>query len=179
MVNEELISRLENLEKELARLNDIEAIRNLKAEHALASDDPENLSKRLLAIVTDDIELDYGETFGVHKGIEIFKELVQDTPFIWTLHYMIPSKIEIAADGKTAKGIWYLWEPATTPSPVDAKETAMWLAGVYHDSYRKMPNGDWKISKMQLDSKLLCTYKDGWEKERIIDLSKSKWTENL
>jgi hypothetical protein len=179
MVNEELISRLENLEKELARLKDIEAIRNLKAEHALASDDPENLAKRLLAIVTDDIELDYGETFGVHKGIEIFKELVQDTPFIWTLHYMIPSKIEIAADGKTAKGIWYLWEPATTPSPVDAKETAMWLAGVYHDSYRKMPNGDWKISKMQLDSKLLCTYKDGWEKERIIDLSKSKWTENL
>jgi hypothetical protein len=179
MVNEELISRLENLEKELARLKDIEAIRNLKAEHALASDDPENLAKRLLAIVTDDIELDYGEAFGVHKGIEIFKELVQDTPFIWTLHYMIPSKIEIAADGKTAKGIWYLWEPATTPSPVDAKETAMWLAGVYHDSYRKMPNGDWKISKMQLDSKLLCTYKDGWEKERIIDLSKSKWTENL
>ena len=179
MVNEELISRLENLEKELARLKDIEAIRNLKAEHALASDDPENFAKRLLAIVTDDIELDYGETFGVHKGIEIFKELVQDTPFIWTLHYMIPSKIEIAADGKTAKGIWYLWEPATTPSPVDAKETAMWLAGVYHDSYRKMPNGDWKISKMQLDSKLLCTYKDGWEKERIIDLSKSKWTENL
>lgn len=179
MVNEELISRLENLEKELARLNDIEAIRNLKAEHALASDDPENLAKRLLAIVTDDIELDYGETFGVHKGIEIFKELVQDTPFIWTLHYMIPSKIEIAADGKTAKGIWYLWEPATTPSPVDAKETAMWLAGVYHDSYRKMPNGEWKISKMQLDSKLLCTYKDGWEKEKIIDLSKSKWTENL
>lgn len=179
MVNEELISRLENLEKELARLKDIEAIRNLKAEHALASDDPENLAKRLLAIVTDDIELDYGETFGVHKGIEIFKELVQDTPFIWTLHYMIPSKIEIAADGKTAKGIWYLWEPATTPSPVDAKETAMWLAGVYHDSYRKMPNGEWKISKMQLDSKLLCTYKDGWEKEKIIDLSKSKWTENL
>jgi len=179
MVDEKLISRLEKLEKELARLNDIEAIRNLKAEHALASDDPENLEKRLLAIVTDDIELHYGEVFGVHKGIEIFRELVKETPFIWTLHYMIPSKIEIAADGKTATGIWYLWEPATTPSPVDAKETAMWLAGVYHDSYRKMPNGEWKISKMELDSKLLCTYKDGWEKEKIIDLSKTKWTENL
>lgn len=179
MVDEKLIKRLEKLEKELARLNDIEAIRNLKAEHALASDDPENLAKRLLAIVTNDIELDYGETFGVHKGIEVFRELVKETPFIWTVHYMIPSKIEIAADGKTAKGIWYLWEPATTPSPVDGTETAMWLAGVYHDSYRKMPDGEWKISKMQLDSKLLCTYKDGWEKTKIVDLSKTKWTEDL
>ena len=131
MSDQDIIKRLEQLESELARLNDIEAIRNLKAEHALASDDPKNLAKRLLAIVTDDIELDYGETFGVHKGIEVFRELVKDTPFIWTIHYMIPSKIEIADDGKTAKGIWYLWEPATTPSPVDGSETAMWLSLIH------------------------------------------------
>lgn len=176
MNNEELWLRLERLELEISRLKDIEAIRNLKAEHASASDDPTNLAKRLLAIVTDDIELDYGASFGVHKGIDVFRELVAQTPFLWTIHYMIPNKIVLSEDGNTAIGNWYLLEPASAPDPVDGTERAMWLGGVYEDSYRKMDNGEWKISRMKFDTKLLCTYDAGWQKDKIVDLASSRWT---
>lgn len=178
MNNEDLLRRVEKLESEIVRLGDIEKIRNLKAEHGLASDDPENLADRLLAIVTDDIELDYGEAFGVHKGIEVFRELVKDTPFLWTIHYMVPSKIEINEDGKSARGTWYLLEPAIAPDPESGRGKAMWLAGVYHDNYKKMDTGEWKISKMEFETKILCTYEKGWEENKIIELSSSRWTES-
>lgn len=178
MNNNEVWRRIERLEREIMRLKDIEAIRNLKAEHALASDDPENLAKRLLAIVTDDIELDYGASFGVHKGIDVFRELVKDTPFLWTIHYMIPNKIILGEDGDTAIGNWYLLEPASAPDPKNGSERAMWLGGVYEDRYRKMATGEWKICRMKFDTKLLCTYDQGWEKDKIVDLANSRWTDS-
>lgn len=170
-------ARITALEKRLQRLEDVDAIRRLKCEHALASDDHPNLEERLMAIVTDDIILEYGEEFGQFKGREKLRELLQETPFPWTIHYMIPKRIDIADDGQTATGIWYLWEPATAPEPETGIDRAMWLGGVYYDSYRKMDDGSWKISKIQLDMKLMVPYSEGWEKSQITPLASSDWTE--
>lgn len=172
-----LEQRVASLEKRMLHLEDVDAIRRLKCEHALASDDHENLAQRLLAIVTDDIQLDYGAEFGCFQGKEKLRELLQQTPFPWTIHYMIPKRIDVAEDGCGATGIWYLWEPATAPEPTTGTERAMWLAGVYRDVYRKMPDGQWKISKIQLDMKLMVPYKDGWEKSRIVPLADNAWQE--
>lgn len=178
MSDAQLRERIDAMEKRLARLEDIDAIRRLKCEHALASDDHPNLAKRLLAIVTDDIEMDYGEEFGRFSGIDKLRELLADTPFPWTMHYMIPKRIDIAPDGRSATGIWYLWEPATAPDPATGKERAMWLGGVYEDSYRKQADGSWKISKLKLSMKLMCPYAEGWERARIVPLAASAWTES-
>ena len=177
MSEQDLNARVAAIEKRLQRLDDIDAIRRLKCEHALASDDHANLAQRLLAIVTDDIEMDYGEEFGQFQGKDKLRELLQETPFPWTIHYMIPKRIDVAEDGQTATGIWYLWEPATAPDPTTGEERAMWLGGVYEDSYRKMSDGSWKISKIALDMRLMAPYKDGWEKARIAPLAESAWTE--
>lgn len=173
----ELEGRIAELERRVARQDDIEAIRRLKAEHALASDDHEHLAERLLAIVTDDIELDYRPVFGHHKGIDQLRKLLTDTPFPWTLHYMICKRIDIAADGESATGVWYLWEPATAPDPRTGEERAVWLGGVYEDTYRKQPDGQWKIAKMKLATQLLSPYERGWAKERITDLTAGAWTD--
>ncbi len=175
MNTQELSDRLATLEREVTRLRDIEAIRTLKCEHALASDDPEQISARLLAIVTDDIELDYGEEFGSFTGKDTLRELLKDTPFSWTIHYMIPKQIEIAPDGDTATGIWYLWEPVVVADRPEG-DRAMWLGGVYEDNYRKQEDGNWKIARMKLTTKLLCPYNEGWSAERITPLTK-RWAD--
>lgn len=42
---------------------------------------------------------------------------------------MTPKCIDVAPDGRTATGIWYLWEPAVAPDPASGKPRALWLAG--------------------------------------------------
>lgn len=168
---DELLRKIENLESRMRHQEDIDAIRTLKCEHALASDDPANIKKRFLAIVTEDVELDYGKTFGCFHGKEKLSELLNETPFLWTFHYMIPKRIDVADDGLTATGIWYLWEPATAPDPSTGKECALWLGGVYEDRYQKNENGRWLISHIKFTTRLMAPYEAGWAKERIVSLS--------
>jgi len=179
MNNEELLARIEKLEKDTGRLSDIDAIRCLKAEQVLAFEDKENSVSRSIATVTDDIVMDYGPDFGVHEGIELFRQFAKNPPFEWAIHFMIPSRIEVVDGGETAEAVWYLWELATKVSPIDGNGKGFMLAGVYYDTYRKLSNGEWKICKMKLDTQLLCSYKKGWETEKIIDLSIDGWAIEL
>ena len=176
MNDQELIDRISILEREVTRLKDLEAIRQLKCEHGLGSDDPENISERLLALVTDDVELDYGEEFGSFTGKSTLRELLKDTPFSWTTHYMIPMQLQLSSDGLSASGIWYLWEP-TTVAKAEGKEEAMWLAAVYEDDYQKQDDGSWKIAKMKLATRMLCPYSQGWSPTRITPLER-QWAED-
>jgi hypothetical protein len=173
MNEQTLISRITALEKEVTRLKDLEAIRALKCEHGLGSDDPERISERLLALVTEDVELDYGEEFGSFTGKDTLRELLKDTPFSWTMHYMLPMHLEVHPDGRSASGIWYLWEPAAVAN-ADGSDEAMWLGAVYEDEYRKLDDGSWKIAKMKLSTKLLVPYSEGWSAARIKPLA-SQW----
>ncbi len=172
----DLQQRLLAVEMRLLRMEDIEAIRSLKCEHALASDDPVHLRERLLAIVTDDIEFDYGAEFGRFSGKARLAELLEDTPFSWTFHCMIPKRIDVAPDGRTATGIWYLWEPAVAPDPASGEPRALWLAGVYTDTYCKQPDGRWLINRIALETRLMAPYDAGWAKARVVRLAPSVWT---
>ncbi|WP_327754324.1 nuclear transport factor 2 family protein (plasmid) [Sphingobium sp. SJ10-10] len=164
----DLQERLNAMEARLTRLEDMEAIRRLKCEHALASDDHEHLAERFVAIVTDDFEADYGEGFGTVRGKDELREFLRASPFSWTMHYMIPKRIDVAADGRTATGVWYLWEPAAAQNASATQERAVWLAGVYEDSYCKQADGGWKIGSIKFTATLLVPYVRGWEGERIV-----------
>jgi len=178
MDNTDLQRRVVELEVRLNRLEDIEAIRRLKCEHALASDDHPNLRARFMAIVTDDIELDYGPEFGRHVGRAKLNELLNDTPFSWTFHIMVPKRIDLADDGRSATGIWYMLEPAVAKDPQSGEPRAVWLGGVYTDTYRKQPDGRWLISRIQFDTKLMVPYDVGWSKAQIAPMSTPRiWTE--
>lgn len=171
MSEDDLHARLRALEERVARLDDLEAIRRLKCEHALASDDPANLPQRFADIVTDDFVADYGEGFGVIHGKEELRAFLTNVPFTWTMHFMIPKRIDVAPDGRTATGIWYLWEPALAQDPSRTKSRALWLGAVYDESYRKESDGSWKISALKFDAKLLVPYSEGWEKRRVAEIN--------
>lgn len=176
MNSADLQQRLLALEARLLRMEDIEAIRALKCEHALASDDPAHLRERLLAIVTDDIELDYGAEFGLHRGKDKLARLLEQTPFAWTFHCMIPKRIDLAPDGRTATGIWYLWEPAVTAPTDGSAPQAVWLAGVYQDTYHKQADGRWLIARLGLETRLMAPYETGWAQQRITT-TQSVWAD--
>src|SRR6476660_5925044 len=86
------------VEARIARLEAVEAIQVLKARYADVCDtgyDP----VRMRPFFTNDAVWEF---FG---GIS--------NTITWALHYMVAPIIEIADDGRTATGSWYLLEPCT------------------------------------------------------------------
>jgi hypothetical protein len=124
-----------------------------------------------MALFTQDIVFDFGEQVGVYRGAEAAREFWRKAPEINVrpLHYMISPIVEVAADGQTARGSWYLWEETTQPDVQTGELVAVWAAGVYDNEFVK-ENGQWKIKKIKLNFELLSPYTDGWAKTRFREI---------
>ena len=72
-----------------------------------------------------------------------YRTSVQPGTIVWALHYIVAPLIEVADDGRTATGSWYLLEPCTIAT--EAGPRAMLISGRYADRYRLEPDG-WKFS---------------------------------
>jgi hypothetical protein len=152
----------EQLESRLARLEAIEAIRVLKARYADVCDtgyDP----VRMRPLFTDDAVWDGGPRFGRYEGIDAVCEFFAgiSSTIIWALHYMIAPVIEVAPDGQTASGSWYLLEPCTFAT--DDGPRAMLITGRYAERYR-LEDDCWKFSELKLDCQTLSPLDEGWAK---------------
>jgi hypothetical protein len=150
----------EKLGRRLDRLEAIEDIRTLKARYADVCDtgyDP----VRMRPFFTTDAVWDGGSRFGRHEGIEAVCAFFAgvSSQITWALHYMIASIIEIADDGETATGNWYLLEPCTIAT--DEGSRAMVITGRYADRYRLEPDG-WKFSEVVLDCQTISPLDEGW-----------------
>ena len=148
------------LESRLARLEAIEEIRCLKARYADACDsgyDPD----RMLAIFTADAVWDGSPRFGRHDGIDAICAFFRgaSSQITWALHYMIAPVIDVAPDGLSATGTWYLWQPCTMVGETGPQ--AVWLTGRYADRYRREPDG-WRIAELVLDCQCVTPFEEGW-----------------
>jgi ketosteroid isomerase-like protein len=149
----------------IERLEAIEAIRVLKARYADVCDtgyDP----VRMRPLFTDDAVWDGGPRFGRHEGVDAVCDFFAGVSSLitWALHYMIAPVIEVADDGATATGSWYLLEPCTMTT--DDGPRAMLLMGRYADRYRKTPDG-WKIAELKLDCQMITPLDEGWVRRRF------------
>ena len=159
-----MIARMDgDLERRLGRLEAIEAIRELKARYADVCDtgyDP----VRMRPFFTDDAVWDGGPRFGRHEGIDAVCEFFAGVSSLitWALHYMIAPTIEVADDGRTATGSWYLLEPCTIAT--DNGPQAMIITGRYADHYRKEADG-WKFSEVVLDCQTISPLDQGWARK--------------
>ena len=154
---------LKALEKRIQVLEDIEAIKKLKAEYAAVCDDKYNPEKGIKLFTQDGI-WNGGKDFGVHKGRPAIKKFFQGVAqnIVFAVHYFLQPSIKINSDGKTATGKWYLWQACTLKGA-----GAVWIAGLEFDKYRKV-NGKWLMSEMRLKLFIMCPYDKGWEKVRIM-----------
>jgi len=153
---------IEELAARVRRVEDIEAIRKLKATYCDLVDagleEPANL-EALLVHFTADAKLDFGMgEASQHQGLDgartFFGKLV--APSIrFCMHMVHNSFIEV--DGDSAKGRWYFEVPA-----VDAGSgEAQWMAGRYLEEYRR-EGGRWKFASMAVQWAFIVPYAKGW-----------------
>ena len=102
-----------SVEQRLQRLEDIEAIKQLIARYATAAD--HNADPAMMApCFTEDAVWNckgIGRWEGRDSIVSGLRE-VSTTQLSWALHYMTQPIIEVADDGRSATGEYYLWELA-------------------------------------------------------------------
>jgi hypothetical protein len=159
------------LERRIARLEDIEAIKNVITRFSRGADhgcDP----VMLRPLFSDDAIFDVGQLARYETGDEIVRMMHANNKsgFHWTLHYLISPEINVAEDGKTADAFYYLWEPASTPRE-GARDQAYWIGGWYEAKLVKEDSG-WKYKHLILTLKLMSPYAEGWQPmpEKFSDL---------
>lgn len=152
-----------NMERELARLMDIEAIIRLRSLYCYYADlkDCDNWAN----LFTEDGVFET-DVFGIYRGRETIRAL-QHLPF--AVHYVMNPIIDV--DGDRATGKWLLFEPCSFP--VGNKRQPVWGMAKYEDEYRRI-DGVWKFKHVKLMSHTWAPYEQGWEKQRIIGQGKKK-----
>jgi len=111
----------------------------------------------------------YDEPEGVlrWKKMEGFGKPRKETKGLFPFHCMTTPIIEVAADGKTAKGLWLMYGAETFKPPQEKEAKANWAAGQFAMDFIK-EDGEWKIWKYNTTGLIYSPFEKGWHKENSI-----------
>jgi SnoaL-like domain len=135
------------LEERITRLEDIEAIKQLKVRYSHICDDMHNPDEIASVFAEDGVweSPDFGMATG-HAAIrELFKKF--QATFSFSQHNMTNPLITV--DGDHATGVWYIMGPWNY-TDTGAKQ---WLALRYDDKYVKV-DGEWKYKHLYVQTRL-------------------------
>jgi len=158
---QELENKLERLEQRIQVMEDVEAIKKLKALYAKACDDKYN-AELMKEVFTEDALWD-SPPFGTFRGRDAICDFFRSVSgsIVFAIHYfMMP---DITVEGNRAHARWYLWMAATV-SP----NRAVWLAALEDDKYEKISDRWWQ-TEMKGVTLFQTPYEEGWHKKRMID----------
>lgn len=152
---------IEELETRVRILEDIEAIKKLRAKYCYYVD--AGKMDELLSLFAENARGDYG-VIGIYEGKEALEKFFKETvpgmvPFC--MHMVHSPLIEVK--GEKATGIWYFEVPATH-GPTNK---AAWIAGKYEEEYIK-EKGEWKFSLVKAIFNYFTPYEEGWAKTRMM-----------
>ncbi|HZP44111.1 MAG TPA: nuclear transport factor 2 family protein [Candidatus Binataceae bacterium] len=147
------------LQRRITALEDIEAIKRLKAEYCDICDDNHN-QDRIVGIFAED-GIWEGKGVGLARGHaelrKLFKSFEERISF--SQHNVFNPRIKV--DGDRAHGIWYFLGPFTFRKG----NRAVWLAARYEDDYVKV-NGVWKFQHLRAIGRMTAPYESGWAGDR-------------
>ena len=153
---------LEDLERRIARIEDCEAIKRLQATYALACD--KGYDDVLYASLFTEDAVWASNAFGTFTGrdeIGGFTRGIREQGTITFAHHsMIPQWIDVAGDGQTAQGRWYLIEFATMPDAAGV-DRAVIITCIYENDFRKV-SGEWKFTKVDANFQFVSDWDKGW-----------------
>lgn len=158
---QDLAQAVAELQKRVRHLEDIDALRNLKAEYAAACDDNYD-ADRLAALFVEDATWE-SEGMGRYEGREAIREFFRGISghFVFALHYGLNPQIEV--NGDTARARWYLFMPCT----VGGTGEAMWRAGVDEEEYVRA-GGRWMYKSKKSAPIFHTTFEQGWAKQPFV-----------
>jgi hypothetical protein len=159
------IEAMAGLEKKVRRLEDIEEIKKLQRaygyylEHMMVDD--------IIDLFADGDDVELWVTAGKFKGKEgverLYGYIRQSLPGPEFLHQImqISGVVDVAPDGRSAKGRWYGFGANALPLP-DGKVNPGWMNGIYEMEYTKQ-DGIWKIKKLRW----CMTFRASWTQSFI------------
>lgn len=149
------------LERRVARIEDRQAIEELKARYCSICDadhDPD----RIVTVFSEDCVWQ-GEGIGVARGHAelrgLFERFQQDIAY--SQHMVMNPLIEL--EGERAHAVWYFFGAFTFRT----SEEARWLAARYDEDYVKQPDG-WRIQHLRIREPVMnAAYAKGWAKQTL------------
>jgi len=167
----DLADRLAALEHEVFRLHAAREIQNLMGTYTV-NHLPKNMHDHveLFAMERPDVSVEVGDR-GVYVGPEAVRTLF-GKQFAMALegnlliHYLATPMIEVAGDGKTAKGVWRSPGIEAVRPPGGGKPVPLWSFGSYACDFIHL-DGRWKIWHLHWFRVIKCSFADGW----VDDLS--------
>ena len=150
---------LEELAKRIVRLEDIEAIKQLKARYCSICDDDHN-PDRITSVFSEDAVWE-GRGIGHAAGHAAIRELFIgfQRSISYSQHMVLNPIIDVNGDRATA--VWYFFGPFTMREGNQAK----WLTARYHEDYAKV-DGEWKIHHLRVKGPAIsANYETGWAKK--------------
>ena len=151
------------MERRVIALEDIEAIKRLKAEYCDICDDDHN-QDRIVGIFAED-GIWEGKGIGRAQGHgeirKLFKSFAERISF--SQHNVFNPRIEV--NGNEARGTWYFLGPFTFRK--DNRQ--LWLAARYDDDYVKI-GGKWKFKHLRAIGRMAAPYEEGWASRSKVDI---------
>ncbi|RTL64390.1 MAG: nuclear transport factor 2 family protein [Hyphomicrobiales bacterium] len=167
-----------HIEFRVARMEAIEAIKSLKAQHMYLADSGYPVDE------LTDLWCEDGEMLGVYsdvddpgkpgegaqkpyRGREQIRSFwaLHDRLYDWCLHLIGSPMIDVADDLINASGKW-TWLMLASRK-VDGEDAAIWLGGTQTETYRK-EGGAWRFRTLRTDLELVARHVDGWTPSRYL-----------
>jgi len=173
MTKEEL-ARIEKLERDVTRCKDYIAISNMhnRYNHLCLGHYWDIIVDEMFAKKTPGVKAEIVES-GVFYGLEgvrkVFCEVLgklYNYQGNLALHELTTPVIEVAKDGKTAKGMWYTWGANTFYDPVKGT-IAIWQVIKYNHVFVK-EDGKWKFWDYKAYLMFRSSFDKGWVNEPVI-----------
>ena len=160
----------EDIEQRLARIEDTEAIRNLKSLYAFWCDknyNPTEIGKLFVEDAKWESNV-LGNYYG-RSEIERFMAGISER-LTWAHHFMINPMIEVADDGHTATGMWALIDLVTLVRKDTGEKDSVAITADYSDTLVKIANGEWRFQSIYASLKLMAPLGEGWAQQEVWDI---------
>ena len=151
---------MEDLERRIKTLEDIEEIKRLKARYCAYCDENYD-AEGIAGLFTEDAVWDggiRGRADGQQEIRDFFTQASQRLPF--AIHMVMNPIIQV--DGDQATGMWYLFQACTYAED----NRAVWGSGRYDEKYVRV-DGEWKFRHLKLTSHFWTPFDEGWAKTRF------------
>lgn len=153
---------LDGIEQRLLHLEDIEAIKRLKARYCAYLDDGYNADDVASLFVENGVWDD--ERWGRYEGRAAIRDFFRRVSgsFTFAVHYVVNPIIGV--DGDTAHGTWYLFMAGT----LTEGNQAIWNAAEYSEDYVRV-DGEWRFQLLRITGYHFTTpFEVGWAKQRFL-----------